>query len=62
MSVMTMLLDGAWQMSYDTNAKELLIVGDGGEHFSVREFLALKKGTGAEIELEGLIIDMFPPE
>jgi hypothetical protein len=38
MSVMTRLLDGAWQITYDIDAKELLVVGDAGERFSVMNF------------------------
>jgi hypothetical protein len=60
MSVMTRSLDGAWHITYDSEAKELLVVGDAGERFSVNDFLSLNKSTGAEMELEGLIIDMFP--
>ena len=51
MSVMTRSLDGAWRITYDSEAKELLIVGDAGERFSVNDFLSLNKGTGAEMEL-----------
>ena len=60
MSVMTRSLDGAWHITYDTEAKELLVVSDAGERFSINEFLALNKSTNAEMELEGLIVDLFP--
>jgi hypothetical protein len=52
------LLEGAWQITYDNEAKQLLIVGSSGERLSVNAFLALNEGTAAE-ELEGLIVDMF---
>ena len=58
MSVMTRSLEGAWQITYDNEAKQLLIVGSSGERLSVNAFLALNEGTAAE-ELEGLIVDMF---
>jgi hypothetical protein len=59
MSVMTRSLEGAWQITYDNEAKQLLIVGNSGERLSVNAFLALNEGTAAEMELEGLIVDMF---
>jgi hypothetical protein len=58
MSVMTRSLEGAWQITYDNEARQLLIVGSSGERLSVNAFLALNEGTAAE-ELEGLIVDMF---
>jgi len=51
MSVMTRSLEGAWQITYDNEAKQLLIVGSSGERLSVNAFLALNEGTAAE-ELE----------
>ena len=33
MSVMNEPLDGAWHITYDSEAKELLVVGDAGERF-----------------------------
>ena len=59
MSVMTRSLEGAWQITYDNEAKQLLIVGNSGERLSVNAFLTLNEGTAAEMELEGLIVDMF---
>ena len=45
MLVVTMSLDAAWQVTYDSDAKQLLIVGHAGERFSVNEFLSLTTGT-----------------
>lgn len=59
MSVMTRSLEGAWQITYDNEAKQLLIVGNSGERLSVNAFLALNEGTAAEMALEGLIVDML---
>jgi hypothetical protein len=60
MAVMTRSLEGAWLITYDVEARQLFVVGSSGKQFSINEFLALNRGTAAEVMLEGLIIDMFP--
>jgi hypothetical protein len=59
MAVLTRSLEGAWQITYDVEARQLFVVGNLGNRLSVNEFLALNEGTAAETTLEGLIIDMF---
>jgi hypothetical protein len=60
MAVMTMPLDAAWEITYDSEGRELFIAGISGERFSVNELLSFTKGTNAGQRLEGLIVDIFP--
>ena len=65
LSVMTQSLEqDDWQMVYDVDHKRLTVQGgrSAGKEFSINDFLAAKGDTRAGAVLEGLIIDMFPPE
>ena len=62
---MTQSLNGdEWQMVYDFEAKRLFVRrrASADEVFSLNDFLAFQGDTSAGEVLQGLIIDMFPPE
>jgi hypothetical protein len=61
---MTQSLNGdEWQIVYDLEGKRLFVrCTSEDKAFSINDFLAQRAESKAGLALQGLIIDMFPPE
>jgi hypothetical protein len=58
MTILTRSLTEGWQLNYDTEARLIFVSSSGGQELPIDDFLA--RESEAQIELELLIMDMFP--
>jgi hypothetical protein len=58
MTILTRPLTEGWQLNYDTEARLIFVSSSGGQELPIDDFLA--RESEARIELELLIMDMFP--